>query len=130
MVQSSPQLFLELGFTQLLVDNSLFLFHQGAVHLFILIYVDDILVTGTHSSIIVSLLAKLQTNFALKELIELSYFLGKSTTTLHLRQSKYILDLLHKTRMVGTKASSSPCITGSKLPSLDGTPLENAIDYW
>jgi hypothetical protein len=92
------------------------------------------LFTRTHSSVIVSLFAKLQTNFTLKELSEVSYFLGIqvqcTTTTLHLQQSKYILDLLHKTRIMGAKASRSPCITGSKLSSLDGTPLENAIDYW
>jgi len=80
---------LEFGFTQLLVHTSLFLFHQGAVHLFLLIYVDDILITGTHSSVIVTLLAKLQTDFALKDLGELSYFLGirvkRTTTSLHLR---------------------------------------------
>jgi hypothetical protein len=80
---------LEFGFTQLLVHTSLFLFHQGVVHLFLLIYVDDILITGTHSSVIVTLLAKLQTDFALKDLGELSYFLGiqvqRTTTSLHLR---------------------------------------------
>jgi len=80
---------LEFGFTQSLVHTSLFLFHQGAVHLFLLIYVDDILITGTHSSVIVTLLAKLQTDFALKDLGELSYFLGiqvqRTATSLHLR---------------------------------------------
>jgi hypothetical protein len=100
---------LEFGFTQSLVDTSLFLFHQGAIHLFLLIYIDDILIIGTHSTIIQSLLAKLQSDFALKDLGELSYFLGIqvqwTTTSLHLRQSIYILDLLNKARMVGAKAS-------------------------
>jgi hypothetical protein len=50
---------LEFRFIQSLVDSSLFLYHQGTTHLFILIYVDDILVTGTHGFIISSLLDKL-----------------------------------------------------------------------
>lgn len=45
---------LELGFYTSLVDSSLFLFHKDAIHLFVLIYVDDILVTGTHQSHIFS----------------------------------------------------------------------------
>jgi transposase InsO family protein len=83
---------LEFGFIQSLVDSSLFLYHQGTTHLFILIYVDDILITGTHGSIISSLLDKLRTEFALKDLGELNYFLGiqvhREASSLHLRQSK------------------------------------------
>jgi hypothetical protein len=124
---------LEFGFEQSLVDSSLFLFHHGAIHLFILIYVDDILVTGTHGSVITSLLAKLRSDFALKELGKLSYFLGiqvqRDTSSIHLQQSKSIMDLLHKAHMVGAKASRSPCVSGSKLSSLDGTPLENVTEY-
>lgn len=124
---------LDFGFTQSLVDTSPFLFHQGAVHLFLLIYVDDILITGTHSTIIQSLLVKLRSDFALKDLGELSYFLGiqvhRKATSLHLQQSKYILDLLNKARMVGAKPSRSPCPIGSKLSSMAGTPLENATEF-
>jgi hypothetical protein len=67
---------LEFEFIQSLVDSSLFLYHQGTTHLFILIYVYDILVTGTHGSVISSLLGKLRTDFSLKELGDLNYFLG------------------------------------------------------
>lgn len=63
---------LDFGFTQSLVDTYLFLFHQGAVHLFLLIYVDDILITRTNSTVIQSLLVKLRSDFALKDLGELS----------------------------------------------------------
>jgi hypothetical protein len=110
---------LDFGFVQSMVDASLFLFHQGAVHLFILVYVDDILVTGTHGSFIASLLTKLRNDFALKELGELNYFLGiqvhRESSGLHMRQSKYIVDLLHKAKMVGAKPYKSPCVSGSKL---------------
>ncbi len=101
--------------------------------MYVLIYVDDILITGTHSTVIQSLLVKLRSDFALKDLGELSYFLGiqvhRTTTSLHLRQSKYILDLLNKSRMVGAKAFRSPCLTGSKLSFVDGTPLKNATEF-
>ena len=65
-----------LGFTESLVDASLFTFHQSNIHLYVLIYVDDILVTGTHLSHILTLIKTLQTEYPLKDLGSLSYFLG------------------------------------------------------
>lgn len=45
---------------------------------------------------------------------------------LHLRQSKYILDLLHEPGMMGAKPYSAPCTSGSKLFAHEGTPLSNS----
>ncbi|RVW12701.1 Retrovirus-related Pol polyprotein from transposon RE1 [Vitis vinifera] len=70
------QTLLEFGFLSSPVDASLFVYHKGHIHLFILIYVDDILVTGTDPSLIQSLIQKLQTEFKMKDLGPLGYFLG------------------------------------------------------
>jgi hypothetical protein len=43
------QALIELGFVGSSVDTSLFMFHHHPIHLFVLVYVDDIIVTGTHS---------------------------------------------------------------------------------
>jgi hypothetical protein len=51
---------LEVGFVPSTVYSSLFVFHHDNVHFFFLIYVDDILVTRTHSSHIFVVIAKLQ----------------------------------------------------------------------
>ncbi|KAL6347793.1 hypothetical protein AAG906_026322 [Vitis piasezkii] len=121
------QTLLEFGFLSSPVDASLFVYHKGHIHLFILIYVDDILVTGTDPSLIQSLIQKLQTEFKMKDLGPLGYFLGiqasRDSSGLHLRQSKYIGDLLHRTKMVGAKPASSPCTTGLKLSTHVGEPL-------
>ncbi|RVW76570.1 Retrovirus-related Pol polyprotein from transposon RE1 [Vitis vinifera] len=113
------QTLLEFGFLSSPVDASLFVYHKGHIHLFILIYADDILVTGTDPSLIQSLIQKLQTEFKMKDLGPLGYFLGiqasRDSSGLHLRQSKYIGDLLHHTKMAGAKLASSPCTTGLKL---------------
>jgi hypothetical protein len=86
------QTLLELGFVSSTVDSSLFVFHEGSVHLYFLIYVDDILFTGTSPSHITSVIAKLQQVFKLKDLGNLSFFLGiqavRSSQSLHLRQAK------------------------------------------
>ncbi|RVX16244.1 putative mitochondrial protein [Vitis vinifera] len=74
---------------------------------------------GTDPSLIQSLIQKLQTEFKMKDLGPLGYFLGiqasRDSSGLHLRQSKYIGDLLHRTKMAGAKPASSPCTTGLKL---------------
>jgi hypothetical protein len=67
---------LELGFVASLVDSSLFIFIMNNIKIFLLIYVDDIIVTGTHSSVITSLIAQLQLKFPLKDLGPLAFFLG------------------------------------------------------
>jgi hypothetical protein len=86
-----------------------------------------ILITGTHSSRIRLLLDHLNMDFALKDLGSLSFFLGIQATRdahgLHLRQSKYILDLLHKAHMIGAKPYGSPCVSGSKLSSHEGDSI-------
>lgn len=85
---------LDFGFWQSFVDNSLFVLHHGSQQLFILIYVDEILVTSTHFDLIRSLLEKIKHDFALKDLGPLSFFLGiqasRDNSDLHLQHSKYI----------------------------------------
>lgn len=101
--------------------------------MFVLIYVDDTIVTGTDSQAISELIPSLQKEFALKDLGPLSYFLGIHATReangLYLHQSKYILDLLHKSKMVGAKPCNTCCSSGSKLSIFDGSSLADPIEY-
>jgi hypothetical protein len=53
----------------------------------------------------------------------------RTTHGLHLRQSKYILDVLHRARMVGAKPYSAPCVSGGKLSSQSGDPLSDISEY-
>ena len=63
----------------------------------------------------------------------MNYFLGIQAhcdaSGIHMRQSKFILDLLHKAKMLGAKDYRSLCVSGSKLSTLDGTPLVNSFEY-
>jgi hypothetical protein len=47
---------LDLGFIESKVDYSLFILHKYDVHLFLLIYVDDIIVTGNSTAAIIELI--------------------------------------------------------------------------
>jgi hypothetical protein len=53
------QALMDLGSVGSVVDTSLFYFHQHTVHVFVLIYVDDILVTSNSFSAISHLISKL-----------------------------------------------------------------------
>uniref|UniRef100_A0A2N9J9Y4 Integrase catalytic domain-containing protein n=1 Tax=Fagus sylvatica TaxID=28930 RepID=A0A2N9J9Y4_FAGSY len=127
------QSLVHLGFKESLVDASLFTFHHSDIHLYVLVYVDDILVTGTHSSHISTLIRTLQQEFPLKDLGALSYFLGihvvRNSQGLHLSQSKYIVELLHRAHMIGAKPCSTPTASSSKLSLHDGVSLSEATEY-
>lgn len=103
---------LELGFIQSKSDTALFLYHHGSAHLFLLVYVDDILFTRSDNKLIVTIIAKLSESFALKDLGQLSYFLGIEVMHckegLFLSQHKYISDILHRHHMEGAKSLSTP----------------------
>jgi hypothetical protein len=80
------------------VDTSLFIYIHGNIQIYMLVYVDNILIIGTHPRVIYSIIAQLQSKFPLKDLGTLSYFLGihvtRDASGLHACQTKYISELL------------------------------------
>lgn len=66
----------QLGFTPSKADTSLFFFNKGKYTIFILVYVDGIIVASSSSKATSLLLKNLEEEFALKDLGELHYFLG------------------------------------------------------
>lgn len=124
---------LELGFIGSQVDHSLFIYHLGTTHVFLLIYVDDIIVTSNDDCFVTWLINQLQANFAMKDLGFLHYFLGIqaicTAAGLHLCQSKYVVDLLHHVKMDEAKPYAAPCLAGSKMSRFDGAPLFDPTEY-
>ena len=98
-----------------------------------LVYVDDIILTRTHPSLIAAVIGKLQQEFPLKDLGPLHYFLGIQMTghshSIHLCQQKYISELLTKAYMDEVKPAKTPCSSKSKLSQHDGEPLPDPIPY-
>lgn len=90
---------IQLGFIGFKADPSLFFRFQGGHRCNILIYVDDIVLTGSSNIEIQTLISALHSKFSLKDLGKLSYFLGievfyPTTDSIFLSQSKYVTDLL------------------------------------
>jgi hypothetical protein len=127
------QALLNLGFLASQVDSSLFIYHQGSIHIFILVYVDDIIITGNHHATINHLIATLQLDFAMKYLGALSYFIGiqvlRDPNGIHLRQSKYIQDLLNRVHMAESKPYRTPCLAGTKMSKFEGDTLPNPTAF-
>jgi hypothetical protein len=113
---------LELGFHSSRSDTSLFIFKSAEFTMFILIYVDDIIITCSKPTAIDNLLSLLNADFSIKDLGPLTYFLGISVVSTAagflLSQQQYILDILHRTNMVAAKPVSSPMATTTKFVSL------------
>ncbi|KAL3634075.1 hypothetical protein CASFOL_021129 [Castilleja foliolosa] len=122
-----------LGFKNSKADCSLFFFNQNGIQIFILIYVDDILVTGNNDRLIHKLVEKLQGHFSIKDLGQIHHFLGievtKSCEGFHLCQREYIKKLLWKAKMLNASKCSTPMITSSHLSRYVGNPVQDAAEY-
>ena len=119
-----------LGFQQSSSDASLFVLN-GPHLVIVLVYVDDILVTGPNSHLCQQFIKQLSSWFPVKDLGPLHYFLGlevhRSSQGIFLHQTKYLIDLLKKTNMEGAK----PCCTPLSSKKLDhsGPLLSNPTEY-
>ena len=124
---------LQWSFSSSKTDSSMFIHFGKSSTLIVLIYVDDIILTGSSSTQISSLNAKLNSVFALRDLGKLSYFLGIEVAyhdgSMTLSQSKYVSDLLHRTAMFDTKPAHTPGAVGKNLSKFDGDPLPDVTQY-
>uniref|UniRef100_A0A2N9ECA1 Reverse transcriptase Ty1/copia-type domain-containing protein n=1 Tax=Fagus sylvatica TaxID=28930 RepID=A0A2N9ECA1_FAGSY len=114
-------------------DPSLFVFRQGSTLLYLLLYVDDIILTGNSTAAVNSLITQLAATFELKDLGPLRYFLGLQidygTDCLFVHQRKYITDLLSKFNMPTCKAASTPFSISHKLQPSSEAILSDPTQY-
>jgi histone deacetylase 1/2 len=98
---------LSIGFRASKVDTSLFILSDGTNIFYLLVYVDDILLTGSNSAMLHHLIQLLNSEFKLRDLGVVHYFLGIEVQStgmgLMLRQHKYILDILTRAGMTSYK---------------------------
>jgi len=102
------------GFSQSNSDYTLFLKINGAKTVALIIYVDDIIVTGNDEEGISELQRYLASEFEIKDLGGLKYFLGievyRSKLGIFLSQRKYVLALLAETGMLDCKLVDTPIV--------------------
>ena len=114
-------------------DTSLFIRTSSSDTLYLLVYVDDIIITSSSDSLIQQFIASLSHRLSLKDLGPLHFFLGveasRTSSGLHLSQQKYIRDLLVKTKMDEAKPISTPMSSTEILLLHDGSPACDATEY-
>lgn len=91
-----------------------------------MVYVDDIVLTGSSDHDMADVVLQLHKKFALKDMGELNFFLGievqRTTQGLLLSQKKYVSELLQKAGMVGATPTPTPMVSTPKLVTSDGSP--------
>jgi histone deacetylase 1/2 len=128
------QALLQMGFVKSKCDPSLLVRSHKGQYTYVLIYVDDILVTGSAPQLIQDVISKLNVSFALKQLGEVDYFLGievhhMPSGALLLNQAKYIRDLLCKAKMENFKPIGSPMMSSCKLSKLGSDVMTDPTLY-
>ncbi|RVW45971.1 Retrovirus-related Pol polyprotein from transposon TNT 1-94 [Vitis vinifera] len=122
----------DLGFTRSSADSSLYVQTGQTEKLMVLIYVDDLIITGSNADSIAALKKKLQGKFPVKDLGPLKYFLGIEVATsrkgLFLNQRKYTIDLLRDSNMLNSKPANTPFDSKLQLDKL-GDPLDSPNYY-
>ncbi|KAG8502342.1 hypothetical protein CXB51_000314 [Gossypium anomalum] len=122
------------GFVLSKSDASLFVRVTTTSTLYVLVYVDDIIITGNEPGSIDDFVQQLYSKFSLKDMGDLHYFLGVEVTrmptgSLHLCQRKYIRDVLDRSGLANAKIVNTPMISSSILSKNDGDFLSDPTDY-
>ena len=122
-----------LGFETTYSDSSLFVKNVGHEIVVLHLSLDDIIITGSASGVIQHIISALTTKFDLTNLGSLHYFLEiqitRTAAGLFLSQTKYVEDLLAKTKMSETKPCDTPCLPYHRLLKEDGEPYPNPQLY-
>ena len=104
--------FIEFGFVCSVKDPSLFIYNKESNIIMLLLYVDDMAITGNNSQILTKLLDQLNSEFRMKDLGKLHYFLGIQATFhdegLFLSQEQYAVDLLGAAGMENGSPINTP----------------------
>ncbi|RVW41167.1 Retrovirus-related Pol polyprotein from transposon RE2 [Vitis vinifera] len=121
------------GFLQSYSDYSLFTYTTGNVQINVLVYVDDLIISGNDSAALKTFKAYLSDCFKMKDLGVLKYFLGievaRSSAGLFLCQRKYTLDIVSEAGLLGAKPCGFPIEQNHRLGLANGELLSNPESY-
>ncbi|XP_028181540.1 uncharacterized protein LOC114368492 [Glycine soja] len=125
-------LLLTYGYSHAHADRSLFIKAHNSEFIALIVYVDDIVLTG-NSLAEIERIKHIHTNFHIKNLGKLKYFLGievaHSDKGISLCQHKYCLDLLKDSGMLGCKPSSTPMDSSLQLHNDSSGFLDDPLSY-
>jgi len=128
------QAMISMGYRQSQGDHTMFTkhSHEGKLTL-LLVYVDDMIVTGDDEHDKQMLKEKLAAQFEMKDLGKLKYFLeidvAYSKKGIFISQRKYVIDLLKETGMINCKTTGVPIEQNHRIGSHEGSSTVNKGQY-
>eukprot|EP00253_Pinus_taeda_P009909 PITA_09909 len=122
---------LDTGFSRCHSNNTVYTKKVGKSRIILVLYVDDLILTGSDPNLINHVKSSLKKKFEMTHLGHLHYFLGlqvlQSKEGISLSQPKYACDLLRYFHMEDCKPAPSPFQSGAKIsvtctsPKVDAT---------
>jgi hypothetical protein len=117
-----------MGYQQSNADHTLFFKHCSGKITILVVYVDDIVITGDDDKEISHLKEMLSKSFEVKDLGYLHYFLGIEVAYgiqgIYLSQRKYVLDLLAETGMLNCRPAITPVESNHRTLAEFGDPVD------
>jgi hypothetical protein len=121
------------GFTPSDHDPALFIHLSSRGRTLLLLYVDDILITGDDVEHISLVKQQLGEHFQMSDLGPLSYFLGievkQCANGYYISQTKYIQDLIARSGITDNRTTATPMDLHLQLRPTDGIPLPDPSRY-
>jgi hypothetical protein len=112
---------------------ALFVFQRGTDTIYLLLYIDDIVLTASSAALLQQTISTLKQKFATKDLGPLYYFLGVSVQHqadgLFLTQHQFALDILERVGMVDCKPVLMPVDTHTKISVESGPPVADPTHF-
>lgn len=122
-----------LGFTCSKSDASLFVFNKNGRRAYLLLYVDDIILTASTTVFLQQIVTKLQTEFPMSDSGKLHYFLGVKADFVNggifLSQQSYAKDIIQRAGMKECKPIATPVDLQSKLKAEEGERIPDPTQY-
>jgi Reverse transcriptase (RNA-dependent DNA polymerase) len=109
----------------------LFLYHKGNDLVFLLVYIDDIILIGNNQALLQQFITLLDRKFTIKDLGQLNFFLGVEVHTddrgLLLTQISYVQSILERAKMTGAKAAKTPMVVSPSLSKIEGACMNDSF---
>ncbi|WVZ63565.1 hypothetical protein U9M48_013188, partial [Paspalum notatum var. saurae] len=121
------------GFSASAHDPALFIHTSSGGHTLLLLYVDDMIITGDDPQFIAFVKAHLSEQFLMSHPGPLCYFLGIEISSTHegfyLSQELYIQGLLDRASITDHRTDETPMELNVHLSATDGEPLDDPTRY-
>jgi hypothetical protein len=122
-----------LGFIEAKSDTSLFIFHRGSDTVYLLLYVDDIILTASSMELLHRTISALQREFVMMDLGPLHHFLSitveRRPDGLFHHQRTYTLDILKRAVMADCMSCTTPVDLQAKLADDSRPPVADASQF-